>query len=92
MDGEPEAGLRLLLGDNLPCVRKLKFIATTDFIHGRKVYPNLAAAIITYSAPPANVCRLKGGTLLERVWNALIHACVEPTLFSAAKRNEPKRR
>ena len=67
MDGEPEAGLKLLLEDNLLCVRKPKFIATTDSIHGRKVYPNLAAAMvftgvdqiwradITYSTPSQRI-------------------------------------
>ena len=29
--------------DNLLCVRKRKFVVTTDSGHGRKVYPNLAA-------------------------------------------------
>jgi putative transposase len=28
--------------DNLLCVRKRKFLVTTDSNHGRKVYPNLA--------------------------------------------------
>jgi putative transposase len=33
---------RLLREDNLLCVRKRKFVVTTDSNHGRKVYPNLA--------------------------------------------------
>jgi hypothetical protein len=33
---------RILREDNLPCVRKRKFVITTDSNHGRKVYPNLA--------------------------------------------------
>jgi transposase InsO family protein len=36
---------RLLREDNLLCVRKRKFVVTTDSNHGRKVYPNLAAAM-----------------------------------------------
>jgi transposase InsO family protein len=32
--------------DNLLCVRKRKFIATTDSSHGRKVYPNLARDMV----------------------------------------------
>ncbi len=34
---------RLLREDNLLCVRKRKFVVTTDSNHGRRVYPNLAA-------------------------------------------------
>jgi transposase InsO family protein len=33
---------RLLREDNLLCVRKRKFVVTTDSKHGRKVYPNPA--------------------------------------------------
>lgn len=32
--------------DNLLCVRKRKFVVTTDSNHGRKVYPNLAASMV----------------------------------------------
>jgi len=32
--------------DNLLCLRKRKFVATTDSGHGLKVYPNLAAALV----------------------------------------------
>lgn len=53
---------RILREDNLLCVRKRKYVVTTDSSHGRKVYPNLArdmvltdvdqlwVADITYSA------------------------------------------
>jgi transposase InsO family protein len=33
---------RLLREDNLLCLRKRRFVVTTDSNHGRKVYPNLA--------------------------------------------------
>jgi putative transposase len=33
---------RLMREDNLLCVRKRKFVLTTDSGHGRKIYPNLA--------------------------------------------------
>ncbi len=33
---------RILREDNLLCLRKRKFVVTTDSSHGRKVYPNLA--------------------------------------------------
>ena len=37
---------RLMREDNLLCLRKRKFVATTDSAHGLKVYPNLAAALV----------------------------------------------
>jgi putative transposase len=37
---------RLMCEDNLLCVRKRKFMRTTNSNHGRKVYPNLAADIV----------------------------------------------
>jgi transposase InsO family protein len=33
---------RILREDNLLCLRKRKFVVTTDSNHGRKIYPNLA--------------------------------------------------
>ena len=36
---------RLMRQDNLLCLRKRKFVVTTDSNHGRKIYPNLAAKI-----------------------------------------------
>jgi transposase InsO family protein len=38
----PKRVYRLLREDNLLCVRKRKFVVTTDSNHERKVYPNLA--------------------------------------------------
>jgi transposase InsO family protein len=37
---------RIMREDNLLCVRRQKFIATTDSGHGRKVYPNLARDMV----------------------------------------------
>jgi putative transposase len=37
---------RLMREDNLLCVRKRKFVATTDSHHGRKVYPNLTREMV----------------------------------------------
>jgi putative transposase len=37
---------RLMREDNLLCLRKPKFVATTDSAHGMKVYSNLAAALV----------------------------------------------
>jgi transposase InsO family protein len=34
--------LRIMREDNLLCLRRRKFVATTDSNHSRKVYPNLA--------------------------------------------------
>jgi putative transposase len=39
----PKRVYRLLREDNLLCVRKRKFLVTTDSNHGRRVYPNLTA-------------------------------------------------
>jgi putative transposase len=41
---------RLMREDNLLCVRKRKFVVTTDSNHTRKVYPNLARKMVL-SAP-----------------------------------------
>jgi putative transposase len=38
----PKRVYRLMREDNLLCVRKRKFVVTTDSNHGRQVYPNLA--------------------------------------------------
>jgi len=37
---------RLMREDNLLCVRKPKFVVTTDSNHGRKVWPNLAGSMV----------------------------------------------
>jgi putative transposase len=42
----PKRVYRLMREDNLLCVRKRKFVVTTDSNHGRKVYPNLARTMI----------------------------------------------
>jgi transposase InsO family protein len=42
----PKLVYRLLREDNLLCVRKRKFVVTTDSNHGRKIYPNLARNMI----------------------------------------------
>ena len=38
----PKRIYRLMREDNLLCVRKRKFVVTTDCNHGRRIYPNLA--------------------------------------------------
>jgi putative transposase len=42
----PKRVHRLMREDNLLCVRKRKFVVTTDSNHGRKIYPNLARNMI----------------------------------------------
>ena len=42
----PKRVYRLMREDNLLCVRKRKFIVTTDSNHTRKVYPNLARGMV----------------------------------------------
>jgi len=42
----PKRVYRLMREDNLLCVRKRKFVVTTDSNHGRKVYPNRATDMV----------------------------------------------
>ena len=42
----PKRVYRLMREDNLLCVRKRKFVVTTDSSHDRKVYPNLAGGLV----------------------------------------------
>jgi putative transposase len=42
----PKRVYRLLREDNLLCIRKRKFVVTTDSHHDRKVYPNRACTIV----------------------------------------------
>jgi len=42
----PKRVRRLMREDNLLCVRKRKFVVTTDSNHGRKIYPNLGRSMI----------------------------------------------
>jgi transposase InsO family protein len=41
--------LRLMRLDNLLCLRRRKFILTTDSKHGLPIYPNLAQGIVLTS-------------------------------------------
>ncbi|HVI80670.1 MAG TPA: IS3 family transposase [Candidatus Acidoferrum sp.] len=42
----PKRVQRLMREDNLLCVRKRKFVVTTDSNHGKKTYPNLARKMV----------------------------------------------
>ncbi len=42
----PKRVYRLMREDNLLCVRKRKFVVTTDSHHSRRVYPNLAGQMV----------------------------------------------
>ncbi len=42
----PKRVYRLMREDNLLCVRRRKFLVTTDSNHGRTVYPNLARELV----------------------------------------------
>jgi len=42
----PKRVYRWMREDNLLCVRKRKFVVTTDSNHGRRVYPNLAGEMV----------------------------------------------
>jgi transposase InsO family protein len=45
----PKRVYRILREDNLLCVRKRKFVLTTDSNHERKIYPNLASEMLLTS-------------------------------------------
>jgi putative transposase len=45
----PKRVYRILREDNLLCVRKRKFVVTTDSNHCRKIYPNLASQMVLTS-------------------------------------------
>jgi len=45
----PKRVYRILREDNLLCVRKKKFVLTTDSNHDRKIYPNLAHEMVLTS-------------------------------------------
>ena len=42
----PKRVYRLMREDNLLCVRRRKFVVTTDSNHTRRIYPNLARALV----------------------------------------------
>ncbi len=42
----PKRVYRILREDNLLCIRKRKFVVTTDSNHGHRVYPNLARTMV----------------------------------------------
>jgi putative transposase len=42
----PKRVYRILREDNLLCIRKRKFLVTTDSNHGRRVYPNLTRTMV----------------------------------------------
>ncbi|MGA7410081.1 MAG: IS3 family transposase [Bryobacteraceae bacterium] len=42
----PKRVYRIMRGDNLLCLRKRKFVVTTDSSHGRKIYPNRARKMV----------------------------------------------
>jgi putative transposase len=49
LEGDPKRVYRILREDNLLCVRKRKFVLTTDSNHDRKIYPNLAGQMVLTS-------------------------------------------
>jgi hypothetical protein len=71
LDGESEAGVPLLREDNLLCVRKRKFVVTTDSNNGREIYPNLAdgmalAVLLAPAAPQVHRSSLQIGGQFAR--------------------------
>jgi transposase InsO family protein len=52
--------LRLMREDNLLCIRRRKFVPTTDSRHGRRVYPHLAEAMVLTGIDQLRIVLLPG--------------------------------
>jgi transposase-like protein len=52
----PKRVYRVMREDNLLCVRRRKFVVTTDSNHGRKIYPNLAATAKAFCNRDLRMC------------------------------------
>jgi putative transposase len=59
---------RLMREDNLLCVRRRKFLVTTDSNHGRRVYPNLACTLVLTGVNQLWIADLTYIRLLEEFW------------------------
>jgi putative transposase len=69
---------RLMREDNLLCLRKRKFVATTDSAHGLKVYPNLAATLIV-----SGINQLwRADITYIRLWEEFVYLAVVLDAFS----------
>jgi transposase InsO family protein len=70
--------LRLMRGDNLLCVRRRKFILTTDSHHGLPVYPNLAESLVLSSIDQLWIADI---TYIRLQWE-FVYLAVLPDAFS----------
>jgi putative transposase len=61
----PKRVYRLMREDNLLCVRRRKFVVTTDSNHNRRIYPNLARAPVLTSVNQLWIADLTYIRLLE---------------------------
>jgi putative transposase len=61
----PKRVYRLMREDNLLCVRRRKFVVTTDSNHNRRIYPNLARALVLTSVNQLWIADLTYIRLLE---------------------------
>ena len=68
---------RLMREDNLLCVRRRKFLVTTDSNHGRRVYPNLACTLVLTGVNQLWIADLTYIRLLEEFvfLAAILDAC-----------------
>src|ERR1022692_2173183 len=64
---------RLMREDNLLCLRKRKFVTTTDSAHGLQVYPNLAAALESTLEARLAVAALEMAFARRRPVPGLVH-------------------
>ena len=69
---------RLMREDNLPCLRRRKFVVTTDPSHGRQVYPNPARAMALTGLDQLWVADL---TYIRLEWE-FVYLAVIPDAFS----------
>jgi transposase InsO family protein len=70
----PQRVYRLMREDNLLCVRRRKFVVTTDSNHARRIYPNLARELVLtavnqfWIADLAYIRLLEEFVFLARFW------------------------
>jgi putative transposase len=85
----PKRVYRLMRQDNLLCVRKRKFVITTDSHHDRRIYPNLARALVLASVNQLWIADLTYIRLLEEFvfLAAILDACSRRVIGWALDRN-----
>jgi putative transposase len=65
MDDKSEARLSADTEDNLLCVRRRRFVITTDSNHDRRIYPNLARELVLTGVNQLRIADITYIRLLE---------------------------